>query len=108
MYGHGEDLRDLNWAVLFLDGQLVEEVATRISQAPRFAEIRSQDASDLNGRIPAEFFALQDELGERARVLSAAAESGDAVTVSAAYGQLVETCVRCHQKYLEQSPEDEP
>lgn len=104
MYVHGEDLRDLNWAILFLDRGTVQEIAERISEAPRFAPPLSGDATDLNASIPREFFALQNELAERARLLSSAAVRSDIVTVSAAYGQLVETCVRCHDRYLEDPP----
>ena len=104
MYVHGEDLRDLNWAVLFLDHATVQEIAERIAKAPRFAPPVSSDATELNTRIPKEFFALQGELAERARTLSTAAESSDLVAVSVAYGRMVETCVRCHDRYLEKPP----
>ena len=104
MYVHGEDLSDLNWAVIFLDRASVQEIAERISEAPRFAPPTSEDATELNARIPEEFLGLQLQLAERARQLRAAAESSDLVQVSTAYGQLVETCVRCHDQYLEEPP----
>lgn len=104
MYVHGEDLRDLNWAVLFLDRATVQEIAERIAEAPRFAPPGSGDATELNTQIPNDFFDLQSELSERARVLSRVALSSDLVAVSAAYGEMVQTCVRCHDRYLEEAP----
>ena len=104
MYVHGEDLRDLNWAVLFLDLVTVQEIAERISEAPRFSPPGFADGAELNQRIPDDFFALQRALAQGARALSTAAASSDPVTVSAVYGRMVQICVRCHVRYLEESP----
>ena len=104
MYVHGEDLRDLNWAVLFLDRPTVREIAERISEAPRFAPANAAGAADRHRPIPDDFLALQSELAARARVLFTAAASSDPVTVSAAYGRMVQTCVRCHDRYLDKPP----
>lgn len=112
MLNHGSDMSDLLWATLFLDDASVADIATHIVQTPRFARPTTQDATELNALLPAEFFDLQDQLVQRAEALAEAAKRQDANEMAEAYGELTKTCVRCHSVYLTEPPravtEDEP
>ena len=105
MLDHGRDMSDLLWATLFLDDESVRDIADHIRSAPRLARPQTRDASELNSQLPAEFFDLQDELVRRATELADVAESRDPQLMAARYGELAETCVRCHMMYLSQPPE---
>jgi hypothetical protein len=104
MMNHGNDMSDLMWATLFLDDQSVGDIADHIRSTPRFARPLSKDATELNSLLPKEFFALQDELVERATELAEAAERRDADAMAASYGALMQTCVRCHSVYMTEPP----
>ena len=104
MIDHGQDMTDLLWATLFLDEDSVKEIARHIVEQPRFSRPLTQDAAELNSRLPPEFFALQDELITRANELAESADSRDPNAVATAYGQLAQTCVRCHSVYLTSEP----
>jgi hypothetical protein len=100
MQGHGADMTMLLWSLLFLDYEGTTELSRSIVEPPRLA--RPIDDSTLNAQIPSEFFALQDQLIVRAEHLAelAAAPSRDVAAIARAYGQLTETCVRCHSTFL--------
>jgi cytochrome c556 len=100
MINHGDDMSDLLWATLFLDDDSVRDIADHIRSSPKLARPITRDATELNSRLPAEFFALQDELAMRAEELAESAETGDPDAMAAAYGALAQTCVRCHAIYL--------
>lgn len=104
MMNHGNDMSDLMWATLFLDDQSVRDIADHIRTSPRFARPLSRDATELNSLLPAEFFALQDQLVVRATDLAEAAERRDAEAMAASYGALMQTCVRCHAVYMSEPP----
>ena len=107
MMNHGDDMSDLMWATLFLDDQSVRDIADDIRTTPRFARPLSRDATELNSLLPREFFALQDQLVERATELAEAAERRDAEAMAASYGALMQTCVRCHSVYMSEPPANE-
>jgi hypothetical protein len=104
MLNHGNDMSDLMWATLFLDDQSVADIADHIRTTPRFARPLTRDATELNSLLPAEFFALQDQLVERATELADSARRRDADAMAASYGALMQTCVRCHSVYMSEPP----
>lgn len=105
MLNHGSDMSDLLWATLFLDEDSVADIAEHIIQTPRFARPTTQDATELNAALPAEFFDLQDQLVERAEALAEAAQRQAPNEMAEAYGELTKTCVKCHSVYLTEPPE---
>ena len=54
---------------------------------------------ELNGLLPARFFALQDELKARSRRLVAASTSRDHAAMADEFGALAKSCVSCHEVY---------
>jgi hypothetical protein len=104
MLNHANDMSDLMWATLFLDDQSVQDIADHIRTTPRFARPLTNDATELNVLLPAEFFALQDELSVRASELAESARRRDADAMAASYGAVMQTCVRCHSVYMSEPP----
>ena len=107
MLNHGDDMSDLMWATLFLDDQSVADIADHIRTMPRFARPLTGDATELNSLLPPEFFALQDQLVERAFELAENARHKDAEAMAESYGALMQTCVRCHSVYMSEPPAKE-
>jgi hypothetical protein len=102
MRGHGDDMSVLQWAVLFLDYDAARSLANAIATEPRLARPLAGDDTLLNSALPPEFFVLQDQLAAKARELAQIAEKRppDGAGLAKAYGELAETCVRCHSAYL--------
>src|SRR5687767_7086340 len=102
MQGHGADMTMLLWALLFLDYDGALEISQSIVEGPRMARPQPGDDTTLNAQIPAEFFDLQDQLAVRAKRLAqvASAREHDPGALARAYGELAETCVRCHSTFL--------
>ncbi len=82
----------------------MKDIAEHLQSGPRFARPISGDATELNSLLPAEFFALQDELRSQADELAESASRKDYEAMAAAYGALTQTCVRCHSIYLASPP----
>lgn len=102
MVSHGVDMTNLLWAVLFDDREMTERLARSIGEGPKIARPIRQDATEMNSRIPPAFFEMQDALSEAAVALAAVAarkEAGDA-EIASAFGQVTQTCVRCHSAFL--------
>jgi hypothetical protein len=102
MHEHGDSMNVLLWAILFLDYESIEAIATDIASAPRLERL----PPEAGAQLPEAFFALQAELAERAHKLAdvAAQPVREGEAVAAAFGQLAETCVRCHSAYLTEGP----
>jgi cytochrome c556 len=103
MARHSKEMTELVWAVVFLDYAGVTRQAQKIADEPRLARPVTGDATELNAIIPERFFALQEQLRVRAGRLADAARSHDD-GMAAEYGKLAETCVACHQAYLNEPP----
>jgi hypothetical protein len=100
MASHAQDMGALMSAIMVLR---YEEIGTRargITHEVYFARTGGEDASTLlNASLPPKLFDLEAELRERASTLAGAADRLDAFAVANAYGQLSETCVKCHAAY---------
>ncbi len=104
MTQHGDSMNDLLWSVLFLDYDSALSAGMSIVEGPRLSRIHTGDASVLNNRIPPIFFDLQDELVDRTKKLLVAAKNKDIQALGRSYGKITETCVRCHDAYLQAPP----
>lgn len=100
MESHSKDMTELVWAVVLLDYGRTSSLARGISAAPRIARTTGRDATELNAALSPRFFDLQDQLRERSRTLAESAAHRDAKSVSRAFGSLTETCVSCHDAFL--------
>jgi hypothetical protein len=99
MASHAREMHDLDTAVLIVDYDRIEEDARMLAANVSIARPLSGDAAELHNFLPERFFVLQDELRARAATLSAAARSNSYTEVARTFGQLAETCVRCHAVY---------
>jgi hypothetical protein len=101
MASHAQDMGALMSAIMVLRYPEIQARARGIDHEIYFARTRGGDdgATLLNAALPAKLFDLEAELRERARTLAGAAEQLDAFAVANAYGQLSETCVKCHAAY---------
>ena len=100
MERHGQDARDLMFAVTLLQYDAAKASAQRISSEPRLVRPIAGGEDDLNALLPERFFVLQDEARSRAQAVATAAEKKDDKALADTYGRLVETCVSCHSAYL--------
>jgi hypothetical protein len=100
MERHGQDARDLMFAVTLLQYDAAKASAQRISSEPRLVRPIAGGEDDLNALLPERFFVLQDEARSRAQAVATAAEKKDDKALADSYGRLVETCVSCHSSYL--------
>ena len=98
MVRHGVQMETLVSRVVMLDDDGVARVAGEIFDEPALA--RPVAGDELNGLLPARFFALQDELKARARRLVAASTSRDHAAMADEFGALAKSCVSCHEVYL--------
>lgn len=100
MKRHGHDMPQLMLSVVLLQRDVAAEAAKRIANEPLVMRPPPGDDSLLNSALPPRFFVLQDELRQRAKALSDAADQKDDKALAVAFGQLTETCVACHSAYL--------
>ena len=100
MARHGEHTWALTDAVTVLDYDSAIEHATRLVSGGTFARPLTQDATDMNARLPERFFELQYQLRASTDRLVVAARARDGEQLAAAYGQLVQVCISCHSVYL--------
>jgi mono/diheme cytochrome c family protein len=94
MKAHAKDLRELSMAVATLN----------FAEAKRFAQgIANQPRLDPNspgaGVVPADYFALQENLKKLAGELVTIAEQADAEELVTGYAHLVQTCASCHHAF---------
>lgn len=102
MQRHGFDMTNLMWAMLFLENDVVAEIADGIAAGPWLVEPEPGEDDQLNALLPRRFFELQGHLLDQAKALAAAARAkpANAQAVGRAFGALSETCVTCHATYL--------
>lgn len=102
MENHGFEMTNLMWATLLLDRPAAADISQAILAEPRLARPISRDSSELNTRLPASFFDLQDALVVAAKGLAevAAQPQSTPEQLASAFGQLTSTCVNCHAVYL--------
>ena len=104
MASHAQDMSALMSAIMVLRYPEIQARALGITRETYFARTGGQDATLLNASLPAKLFDLEAELRERAKSLAGAADRLDAFAVANAYGQLSETCVKCHAAYRGPGP----
>ena len=99
MQQHGDDLLQLVTAVVLLQYPEIDEAARRIAVTPILARTSSPaDAGQL--QMPPRFYALQDQLKERARGLGRSARMRDDAALARDLGMMMQACVSCHSAYL--------
>lgn len=99
MASHAQQMSGLMSAIMTLRYPDIEERATTIAEEAHFAGGHGNDATDLNAVLPPAFLDRERDLRIEAHVLADAAHRLDAFAVAGAYGQLSETCVKCHVVY---------
>ena len=99
MASHARAMADLMSAIMVLRYSDIETRAYDIASEPTFARPHSQDATELNAALPEKFFDYERELRLLAKILGDAAHTLDPFRVANAYGQVSETCVKCHAVY---------
>jgi cytochrome c556 len=101
MARHGKDMLSMVQAVLFLDHETTQRLASEVAAEPRLTRPIAGGEDDLNAALPERFFVLQDELRSRAQALAEAAKTADDASLARRLGELTQTCVSCHSAYLE-------
>jgi hypothetical protein len=96
-------LNELRWAAASLEFERTHLIARGIIREVHCGRPATGGVS-LSEVIPARYLELQDELGLRAQELARVALSTDRRAVTHAYGEMVRTCVRCHDLYRRQGP----
>jgi hypothetical protein len=106
MQDHGREMSILLWSILFLDDEGTEEMSRVIARAPKIAKPLPGDDGSMNAALPAQFFALQDALAQKAAHLTAvvASKTRTSAEIARAFGELTATCVECHSVYLYEPP----
>jgi cytochrome c556 len=99
MASHARDMGDLMAAIMLLEYGPIAARADSIAADVNLSRPMTNDATELNASIPEKFFVRQDDLKAAARTLADAARSQNPYKVAEAYGQLSETCVRCHADF---------
>lgn len=99
MTAHARDMSDLVSAILLFDCQRIADRSDEIAADVNLSRPTMQDATELNASIPEKFFVRQDDLKAAARALAQSARTADPSRVALAYGQVSQTCVRCHADY---------
>lgn len=101
MTAHGDDMTVLLWSILFLDVDGAADFAQEIKQMNWL----KRPAEGEESQVPERIYALQEELVSRAEKLSAVASAGDHEPEELAnvFGEVAQTCVKCHSYYLYQT-----
>jgi hypothetical protein len=95
---HDLQMRELMTRVVLLDDDGVARAAGAIFDEPSLA--RPILGDELNALLPDRFFALQDDLRNRARLLVIASTHHDRAAVADEFAALSKTCITCHDVYL--------
>lgn len=95
---HAQRLPTLISSAVALDYEGVARSAGEIFDEPALA--RPAPGDELDGLLPERFFVLQGALRAAARSAVEGAARRDSVSLSRASGELIETCVSCHDLYL--------
>ncbi|MBI2375564.1 MAG: cytochrome c [Deltaproteobacteria bacterium] len=94
MQGHGDDMNDLLWSILFLDFESTSDIALHIAT----------ETPPPSAHVPPDIIGYETRLNALSAELRAAAKAEDAARVAELYGKIAETCVRCHASYLTEPP----
>lgn len=97
MDGHGLAMMWLSMSVVLLEHDEVEKAALLIVNEPRLPRPAPNDPMSA---LPPVYFALQDELVQRAQLLATAGKNKNDAEIGSAYSQMIQTCVACHSTYL--------
>ncbi len=100
MQNHGDDMESLLWSTLMLDYESTDGIAARMAGAPILSRPTDADLDTINAMLPPEFFGLQDQLASSIQGLRTAAKAKDDVALATQYGEITQTCIRCHSLYL--------
>lgn len=100
MKSHARGMMELVSTATMLEYDAVAGSAERILAEPRMARPLTGDASELNGRLPPRFFALQDELRANVQAVAHAAGARDPEALADSFAAATKTCIRCHDSYL--------
>ncbi len=100
MQNHGDDMESLLWSTLMLDYESTDGIAARMANAPTLSRPTDADLDTINAMLPPEFFGLQDQLATSIAGLRAAAKAKDDAALATQYGEITQTCIRCHSLYL--------
>jgi len=100
MMRHGDEMTALTSAVLMLEYDLTNTLASELSGEPKLGRPAPGETGTLNALLPAEFFAQQDALTESAKGLALAAQRRDDAAIVASFGDVTKSCVGCHSAYL--------
>jgi cytochrome c553 len=103
MARHRELLNELRWTAASLEFGRTGELARGIAREVHCGR-PADDQVRVAEVIPAPYLELQEELGRRAYHLAVVATSNNRRAVTAAYGELVESCGRCHARYRTSGP----
>lgn len=103
MKAHGKDLRELSMAVATLNYVEAKRFAQGIANQPRL-DPKTPGANAL----PADYFALQENLKTLAGELVTIAEQADDQELVTAYAHLVQTCASCHHAFVAQKAAAKP
>ncbi|HTA20833.1 MAG TPA: hypothetical protein VK989_16180 [Polyangia bacterium] len=95
---HDLQMRELMTRVVLLDDDGIARAAGAIFDEPALA--RPILGDELNALFPEPFFALQDDLRNRARLLVVASSHHDRAAVADEFAALLKTCIACHDVYL--------
>lgn len=106
---HGDRMILLMESVLLLNYDLARILSQELVHEPKIGRPSPDERDTIGALLPAAFFDHQDELGERASKVSAAAEARNARALTESFSRLAETCVSCHAAYLyEESEQADP
>jgi cytochrome c556 len=108
MAAHARDMGELVSAIMLLEYDGIAARADKIAGDVSLSRPTTKDATELNSSIPEKFFVRQDALKAAAHGLADAARGRDPYKVAAAYGQVSETCVRCHADFRPALPDAQP
>ena len=86
----------LTRAVIMLQNDKARRLVDQIQAVPPI--IRPAEGEPDPLKIPQQFFAFQDAFRTQAQAMAGAASKG-AMAMAGAFGQLAETCVKCHWVY---------
>lgn len=103
MKAHGKDLRELSMAVATLNFVEAKRFAQGIANQPRL----DPNTPGANA-LPADYFALQENLKKLAGELVTSAEQADDQELVTAYAHLVQTCASCHHAFVVQKAAAKP
>lgn len=97
MNAHGDDFTMLLWSILFLDLDAASETAKGIVTRPTVTAKPEEKV-----RLPPQLLVLSSQLNEQATHMAELSKQPerDSEAFAKSFGELAQTCVRCHAVYL--------